>query len=55
MNEEQRLVQKRLRVLEHAKKTGNVRKTCRYFGIARSSFTAGKELLTAMVNQAWKS
>jgi len=27
MNEEQRLVQKRLRVLEHAKKTGNVRKT----------------------------
>jgi len=38
MNEEQRLVQKRLRVLEHAKKIGNVRKTCRYFGISRSSF-----------------
>ena len=38
MNEEQRLVQKRLRVLEHAQKTGNVHKTCRYFGIARSSF-----------------
>jgi len=38
MNEEQRLVQKRLRVLEHAQKTGNVRKTCRYFGIGRSSF-----------------
>ena len=38
MNEEQRLVQKRLRVLEHAQKTGNIRKTCRYFGIARSSF-----------------
>ena len=38
MNEEQRLVQKRLRVLEHVQKTGNVRKTCRYFGIGRSSF-----------------
>jgi transposase InsO family protein len=38
MNEEQRIVQKRLRVLEHAQKTGNARKTCRYFGIARSSF-----------------
>ena len=38
MNEEQRLVQKRLRVLEHAQKIGNVRKTCRYFGIARSCF-----------------
>ena len=38
MNEEQRLVQERLRVLEHAQKTGNLRKTCRYFGIGRSSF-----------------
>ena len=38
MNAEQRLVQKRSRLLEHAKKTGNVRRTCRYFGIARSSF-----------------
>ena len=38
MNEEQRVVQQRLRVLEHAQKTGNVRKTCRYFGIGRSSF-----------------
>ena len=37
MNEEQRLVQKRLRMLGHAQKTGNVRKTCRYFGIARTS------------------
>ena len=38
MSEAQRLVQKRLRVLEHAQKTGKVHKTCRYFGIARSSF-----------------
>ena len=44
MNEEQRLVQKRLRVLEHAKKTGNVRKTCRYFGIGRSSFYRWKPM-----------
>ena len=29
---------KRLRVLEYAQKTGNVRKACRYFGIGRSSF-----------------
>ena len=53
MNEEQRLVQKRMRVLEHAKKTGNVRKTCRYFGIGRSSFTGGKESLNGRVNLAW--
>jgi len=38
MNEKQRVVKNRLRVLEHAKKIGNIRKTCRYFGIPRSSF-----------------
>jgi len=38
MNREQREVQRKLRVLEHAEKIGNVRKTCRHFGIARSVF-----------------
>jgi transposase-like protein len=38
MNEKQRVVKNRLRVLEHAKKIGNIHKTCRYFGIPRSSF-----------------
>jgi len=38
MNENQPVVKNRLRVLEHAKKIGNIRKTCRYFGIPRSSF-----------------
>jgi hypothetical protein len=38
MNEKQRVVKNRLRVLEHAKKIRNIRKTCRYFGIPRSSF-----------------
>jgi len=32
MNEKQRVVKNRLRVLEHAKKIGNIRKTCRYSG-----------------------
>ena len=44
MNEEQRLVQKRLHVLEHAQKIGNGRKTCRYYGIARSSFYRWKRV-----------
>jgi hypothetical protein len=38
MNEKQRVVKNRLRVLEHAKKIGNIRKTCRYFGIADTGF-----------------
>ena len=31
-------IQRKLRVLEHADVSGNVRKTCRYFGIGRASF-----------------
>jgi transposase-like protein len=30
--------ERRRRVLDHAKQTGNVAKTCRYFGIGRASF-----------------
>ncbi len=39
MNDHYREIQRRLRVLRHAEETGNVRQTCRYFGLARSSFT----------------
>lgn len=38
MKEDQREIQRKLRVLEHADVSGNVRKTCRYFGIGRASF-----------------
>jgi len=31
-------ITRKLRVLEHAQRTGNVRKTCRYFGVPRSNF-----------------
>ena len=30
--------ERRRRVFDHAKQTGNVAKTCRYFGIGRASF-----------------
>ncbi|MDH3695136.1 MAG: hypothetical protein OER96_11270 [Gammaproteobacteria bacterium] len=36
--EAQREIQRKKRVLEHAKETGCVIKTCRYFGIPKSSF-----------------
>jgi len=38
MTDEQRNIQRKLRVLQHAEKIGNARKACRYFGVARSSF-----------------
>jgi transposase-like protein len=38
MTSEERDIQRKLRVLQHAEKIGNARKACRYFGIGRSSF-----------------
>lgn len=36
--EDDREIQRKLRVLEHAERTGQVAKTCRYFGLGRASF-----------------
>jgi transposase-like protein len=38
MTKEERDVQRKLKVLRHAEKTGHVARTCRYFGVGRSSF-----------------
>ena len=38
MTDDQREIRRKLRVLEHAEQSGNVSRTCRYFGIGRASF-----------------
>jgi len=38
MTQAQRDIRRKLRVLRHAEHTGNVSKTCRYFGISRDAF-----------------
>jgi len=38
MSKEERELNRRLRILKHARDTGNVALTCRYFGIGRSTF-----------------
>jgi transposase InsO family protein len=38
MTSDQREIRRKLRILEHAEKIGDISKTCRYFGIARASF-----------------
>lgn len=38
MTREERDIQRKFKVLRHAEKTGHVAKTCRYFGVGRSSF-----------------
>ena len=43
MNKAQRDIRRKKRVLEHAARIGNVRKTCGYFGVARSGFYVWKK------------
>lgn len=38
MGKDQREIARKLRILQHADETGHVAKTCRYFGVGRSSF-----------------
>jgi transposase len=38
MTKEEHDIQRKLKVLRHAEKTGQVARTCRYFGVGRSSF-----------------
>ena len=38
MTKEDRDIQRKLKVLRHAGKIGDVARTCRYFGVGRSSF-----------------
>jgi transposase len=38
MTKEDRDIQRKFKVLRHVEKTGHVARTCRYFGVGRSSF-----------------
>lgn len=38
MTQEQRDIKKKLAVLSNARETGNISKTCRYFGISREAY-----------------
>ncbi len=43
MTNAEREVNRKLRILNHAEKSGNIAKTCRYFGIPRSLFYVWRE------------
>ena len=38
MTSDEKEIKRKLRILKHTEHSGNIRKTCRYFGIARSLF-----------------
>lgn len=46
MKSDQREIQRKLRILKHAEENGSVVKTCRYFGVGRSTFYRWRELYT---------
>ena len=52
MSNEERDIQRKLKVLQHAEKIGNARKACRYFGVGRSSFISGVTHTKSMVKLA---
>src|SRR5215212_2858514 len=45
MNQAERDIQRKLKILKHAEETGHVGRTCRYFGIGRASFYRWKAAL----------
>jgi transposase-like protein len=45
-------IRRKLRILKHAQKTGNVSKTCRYFGISREIFYQWKRAYEALGDTA---
>ena len=38
MTPDEKEIKRKLRILKHAEYSGNIAKTCRYFGVARSAF-----------------
>ncbi len=53
MKEEQRELQRKLRVLAHARKTGNIRMTCHYFGVAGPLCSGGKAPMRNVTSPGW--
>ena len=51
MNNRERGIQHKLKILRHAEQTGNVAKTCRYFGIGRASLYRWKAAYEARGEQ----
>ncbi len=54
MTNDEREVTRKLRILNHAEETGNIAKTCRYFGIPRSIFYVWRNAYRQQGNEGLK-
>lgn len=54
MNQSERDIQRKLRILGHAEQIGDVSKTCRYFGTVKASI-AGEQPCNCTAKPAWQT
>ncbi len=54
MTNAEREINRKLRILNHAEESGNIAKTCRYFGIPRSLFYVWREAYRQHGNEGLK-
>ena len=55
MTKDQREIHRKKRILEYADKIGNINKTCRYFGVARSTFYLWRDRYREFGDEGLKS
>ena len=55
MTNDQREIHRKKRVIEYAERTGNIHKTCRYFGVARSTFYVWRDRYRQLGDEGLKS
>ena len=55
MTTDQREIHRKKRVIEYAERTGNIHKTCRYFGVARSTFYVWRDRYRQLGDEGLKS
>ena len=55
MAKDRRQIRRKLRILEHALVSGDVSRTCRYFGIGRASVFRGRQAGQAKRKTVWRT
>ncbi len=55
MTNDQRAIHRKKRIIEYADRIGNVHKTCRYFGVARSTFYLWRDRFRELGDEGLRS
>ncbi len=55
MTNDQREIHRKKRIIEYAERIGNVHKTCRYFGVARSTLSLWRDRYRELGDEGLRS